>query len=96
MIRNVVLGRLNDGADVSRLEEALAAMRRLEIDGMLSIRAGRDAGLRAGNWDYSITADFADADAYRRYDEQDEHNHLRREYFGPLSAEIARCQFVID
>jgi hypothetical protein len=93
MIRNVVLGKLNEDADVSRLEEALAAMRGLQIDGMLEIRTGRDAGLRAGNWDYSITADFADADAYRRYDEEDEHNRLRREYFGPLSAEVVRCQF---
>ena len=95
MIRNVVLGRLNADADPARLDEALEGMRRLDVDGLLEIRTGRDAGLRDANWDYAITVDLADRDAYRRYDEDAEHNRLRREYFGPLSAEIARCQFEV-
>ncbi|HSP37781.1 MAG TPA: Dabb family protein [Frankiaceae bacterium] len=96
MIRNVVLGRLHADADRDRLAEGLAAMRKLEIDGLLEIHAGTDVGLRDGNWDYCITVDLADVAAYRRYDEQDEHNRLRREYFGPVSADIVRCQFELD
>jgi hypothetical protein len=93
VIRNVVLGRLQEGADVGRLDEALAAMLQLQVDGLTEIRAGRDRGLRPANWDYAITVDLVDVDAYRRYDEDEEHNRIRREYFGPLSVEIARCQF---
>ncbi len=95
MIRNVVLGRLVPGADLDRLEEAFDGMRRMQIEGLLALQAGRDAGLRDGNWDYAITADLADAEAYRRYDADEEHNRLRREYFGPLSAEGVRCQFEV-
>jgi hypothetical protein len=93
MIRNVVLGRLKPDADPALLDEALAGMENLAVDGLLEIRLGRDAGLRPGNWDYAITADLADADAYRRYDEDEEHNRIRREMFAVVSAEIARLQF---
>ncbi|GLY14129.1 hypothetical protein Kisp01_11450 [Kineosporia sp. NBRC 101677] len=92
MIRNVVMGRLKPGADVDRLDEGLAGIVGLKIEGMTDVKVGRDAGLRAGNWDFTITADFADVAAYRAYDEDEEHNRLRREIFGPLSEEIARIQ----
>jgi hypothetical protein len=93
MIRNVVMGRLHPDADLDRLAEALDRIQKLGIEGTLDMRVGRDAGLRDGNWDYAITADFTDAEAYRRYDLDEEHNRLRREYFGPASAQIARLQF---
>ena len=66
MIRNVVVGKLKDGASREDAEKALAAIAALELEGCLDMRVGVDAGLREGNWDYSITADFTDADAYRR------------------------------
>jgi hypothetical protein len=93
MIRNVVLGRLRPGADESLLDEALDGMRKLVVDGLLEIHVGRDAGLRPGNWDYAITVDLTDAEAYRRYDEDEEHNRFRRENFAPVSEEIVRVQF---
>jgi hypothetical protein len=93
MIRNVVLGRLHPDAPAGAVEAALAAMVALELDGCLDLKAGVDAGLREGNWSFSITADFVDEDAYRRYDLDEEHNRIRREMFAPISAEIARIQF---
>lgn len=93
MIRNVVVGRLKPGADRRDAEQALAAIAGLELEGCLDMRVGVDAGLREGNWDYSITADFADVEAYRRYDLDDEHNRIRREMFAPISEEIVRIQF---
>ena len=93
MIRNVVLGRLRADAERDLLDQGLAGILALQIEGMSQVRVGRDVGLRPGTWDYAITCDFVDADAYRRYDEDDEHNRLRREFFAPLSEEIARLQF---
>jgi hypothetical protein len=93
MIRNVVMGRLRPDADLDRLAEGLDRLQKLGIEGTVEMRVGRDAGLREGNWDFAITADFADAEAYRRYDEDEEHNRLRREYFGPVAAQIVRLQF---
>ena len=95
MIRNVVLGRLRPDTDPALIDQALAGIVALNIPGTVVARAGRDAGLRPGNWDYAITSDFEDEDAYRRYDQDESHNRLRREFFGPLSAEIARLQFEI-
>ncbi|GAB6900320.1 Dabb family protein [Kineosporia succinea] len=95
MIRNVVMGRLRPDADTARLDEGLAGIVALGIPGMSGVKVGRDAGLRDGNWDYTITADFADVAAYRAYDEDEEHNRLRREFFGPLSEEIARIQIEV-
>lgn len=92
MIRNVVMGRLRPGSDVDLLDQALAGIVDLGISGMTDVRVGRDAGIRQGNWDFTITADFVDAESYRAYDEDEEHNRLRREVFGPLSVEIARIQ----
>ncbi|SDQ63576.1 Dabb family protein [Quadrisphaera sp. DSM 44207] len=93
MIRNVVLGRLHPDVPAARVEEALAALARVRVDGLLEMRVGRDAGLRAGTWDYAITVDLADADAYRRYDQDEEHDRVRRELFDPISEQIARAQF---
>ena len=95
MIRNVVMGRLRPDADPGLLDRGLAGLRALRVEGMLSLECGRDAGLRDGNWDYAITADFVDADAYRRYDEDEEHNRLRSEAFGPVSEQVARVQFTV-
>jgi hypothetical protein len=93
VIRNVVVGRLKPGVDRARAEEALAAIVALEPEGCLDMKVGVDAGLREGNWDFSITADFVDVESYRRYDADDEHNRVRRELFAPISEEIIRIQF---
>jgi Stress responsive A/B Barrel Domain len=92
VIRNVVMGKLKDGATREEAERALAAIVALEPAGCLDMRVGLDAGLREGNWDFLITADFADVDAYRRYDLDEEHNRIRRELFAPIAQEINRIQ----
>lgn len=96
MIRNVLLGRLRPQADLRSLDDGLAALRRLRIDGLIRLDCGRDAGLREGAWDYAVTADLADEAAYRRYDEDEEHNRIRAELLGPVSEQVARVQFVVD
>ena len=43
-----------------------------------------------------ITNDWQDADAYRVYDADEEHNRLRREIFAKVCQDIARVQFQVD
>jgi hypothetical protein len=93
MIRNVVVGRVRAGVARETVEEALAAIAALDPPGCRDMKVGVDAGLREGNWSFSITADFADEDAYRRYDLEDEHNRVRRELFAPICEDIVRVQF---
>lgn len=93
MIRNVVVGRLHPGVDLVAIEPGLAAIVALEPRGLIDCRAGRDLCLRDESWDFAITCDFIDEDAYRSYDQDVEHNRIRREMFAPLCSEIARVQF---
>jgi hypothetical protein len=102
MIRNVVVGRLRPAddpaqraADAARLAEGLAGIAALKFPGLLDMHTGTDAGLREGGWSFAITNDWQDADAYRVYDEDEEHNRIRREVFAVVCQDIARVQFEI-
>ena len=97
MIRNVVLGRTRPDHDRAALDEGLAGIVALQqrLAGVLDVRVGRDAGLREGTWDFAITVDLVDAEAYRRYDEDEEHARLRRDLIGPNSETLARVQIEV-
>lgn len=88
-----MVGRLRPGTDPAVVRSALDAIVALPVPGLLDVRVGLDAGLRDGTWGFAITSDFVDADAYRAYDADDEHNRVRRELFDPVCEEIARVQF---
>jgi hypothetical protein len=92
VIRNVVVGKLREGVAQEDAEKALDAIMALDPPGCLDMKVGLDAGLREGNWDFTIVADFADVDSYRAYDEDEEHNRIRRELFAPISEQIVRIQ----
>lgn len=103
MIRNVVVGRLRRtedpdqrAADLELLEQGLAGIAALRLPGLMAMNVGSDLGLRDGGWTFAITNDWQDADAYRAYDADEEHNRLRREIFGVICEEIARVQFQVD
>jgi Stress responsive A/B Barrel Domain len=64
----------------------------LNCPGTLSYVIGDDLGLRDGNWSFAIVADFSDADAYRAYDQDEEHNRARAGLL-PMTEAIARVQF---
>jgi hypothetical protein len=95
MIRNVTTARLRADADPALVVRAVAEIQTLEIEGMGSIVAGVDLGLKPGNWNLAITADFVDEAAYLRYDTDDEHNRMRRELFAPICEDMARAQFLL-
>ncbi len=102
MIRNVVVGRLRpagnpaqEAADAALLQEGLAGIAALTFPGMLANNVGSDLALRDGGWSFAITNDWQDADAYRVYDADEEHNRLRREIFAKICQDIARVQIQI-
>jgi hypothetical protein len=89
------MGQLNPGLAAAAVLPALDAMRALELDGVVDRRIGTDLGLREGNFDYVLTFDFEDEAAYRAYDQDEEHNRIRRELFAPVSAQTVRIQIAI-
>ena len=102
MIRNVVVGRLRAtddpdqrAVDLAMLHEGLDDIAALRLPGLLAMNVGCDLGLRDGGC-FAITNDWQDADAYRVYDAEKEHNRLRGEIFAVICEEIARVQFTID
>jgi Stress responsive A/B Barrel Domain len=92
MIRNVVLVKLAAGHDAAEVAEIQEGFRSLHCPGTLSYTVGDDLGLREGNWSFAIVADFKDADSYRAYDQDPEHNRVRAR-LAPLAERIARVQF---
>lgn len=98
MIRNVVMGHLSNPDDPEQqaiLREGLALIAAIDLPGRLSVHVGTDAGLREGNWHFAITNDWQDADTYRAYDADPEHNRIRRDYFAVICDNVARAQFEI-
>lgn len=87
-------GRLRAPAepgDAEVVDAALAGIGALDLPGLLANDAGRDVGLRAGGWSYAIVNDWVDAEAYRAYDLDVEHNRHRAALV-EVSADIARVQ----
>jgi hypothetical protein len=99
MIRNVVMGKLREpadeaqaAADRAQLDTALAGIRALDLPGQIAMELGPDVGLRDGGWDFAITNVWADADSYRNYDTDPEHN-VHRAKIDEIAAQLARVQF---
>jgi hypothetical protein len=92
MIRNVVLVKLAAGHDAAEVAEIQESFRSLNCPGTLRYTVGDDLGLREGSWSFAIVADFTDADSYRAYDLDAEHNQVRAR-LAPIAEQIARVQF---
>ena len=93
MVRYVALIKLKAGAGEAMVAEWIAATEALKIQGMRSVTFNKDLGLREGNKDYALVADFDDEDGYRRYDTDPEHGRIRQKFAVHLIETIDRCQF---
>jgi hypothetical protein len=56
---------------------------------------GTDLGLRPGNLDLALVADFESVEAFTAYDQDEEHGRIRRDLVAPVTDRIERCQFEI-
>ena len=96
MIRNIVTMRIRPGTAPEQVDALLSALLAVTFPGCTSYVAGRDLGLREGNVDIGIVADFEDEAAYRAYDANEEHNRIRRELMTPIVESTARCQVLVQ
>jgi hypothetical protein len=96
MIRHVVMFRWNDSVTDEELGGMAAALDALpgEIPEIVTYRHGRDLGLGTNNFEYSITADFADVDGFTTYRDHPEHQRFIAEHITGRVAERAAVQFV--
>ncbi len=96
MIRHVVLFTWNQGATQEQKQRVAAELATLpaRIPGVRGYQFGADAGIvAAGNADFALTADFADADAYLVYRNHPAHIEFIDNTINPILAERVSAQF---
>jgi hypothetical protein len=93
MIRHIVALRLNGSATPERVARIRSELAALDVPGRVAFTMGPDLGLRAGNLDLALVADFDDVESYRAYDADPEHDRIRRELIAPIAERVERCQF---
>ena len=93
MIRHIVLLRLNAAATAERVAEIRAELAGLDCPGRTTFTMGPDLGLRPGNMDLAIVADFESREAFAAYDVDPEHDRIRRDLIAPVAERLERCQF---
>jgi hypothetical protein len=96
MLRQVVVFTWSD-ADEQRRAATLAAIRRLPdlVGGMASFAVGDDLGLREGNAQTALVADFPDVEAYRRYAQDPAHLAIVAEHITPYLATRCAVQYEV-
>jgi hypothetical protein len=98
LVRQVVLVRWNEAASDEAKRAVADALAQLpgQIAGVRDMRMGGDLGLRAGNFDFAVTADFDDEDAYLFYRDHPAHQKVVVDLIRPVMAERAGILFRSD
>lgn len=96
MLRHLVLFDLADDADDAAVDAAVAALRGLadEIDEVVELHVGRDAGLADGNAGLALLVVVADADAWRTYQAHPAHQQVVTEHVRPVVTGRTAAQLV--
>lgn len=95
MFRHVVLFRWDDEM-TDALEQQLAdELNTLAptLTGVRSYRAGKDAGIVEGNFDFAVVADFDDAASYLAYRDHPRHQDIISRLSRPHTRERAAAQY---
>lgn len=96
MIRHVSVLTFKEGTtpeQIAAVSDALAALpARIP---MAAYSFGPDLGLAEGNASYVVVAEFPDADAYRVYRDDEEHQRILREVIRPLLTSRVAAQYTV-
>jgi Stress responsive A/B Barrel Domain len=94
VFRHVVLLRFTPESTADQHEAVVTALRTLpaHLDVLRRYDVALDAGLADGNWHCSAQADFDDADGWRTYTDDREHQRIIAELIKPILADRAAVQ----
>ena len=97
MVRHLCLIKYKDPAAVdaaaqARINEAYLKLPSI-IDGIVSMKVGRDLGLLDGNYDFAIQAEFRDETAFRAYSVHPAHGEIVFPALGHFMESYATAQF---
>ncbi len=97
MIRHVALFRLKEDAPAGTrqaLEEGLSLIAQT-ISEISNYEYGGDLGLREGNFDFGVVADFENAESFETYVNHPEHQAFLKKRLMPVLAERVSVQIEI-
>lgn len=95
VFRHVALfrwGAATTSEAVEALQQALAELPS-SIQELRGYRTGPDVGLREGNWDFAVVADFDDVAGWQAYSAHPAHQRLIAELILPMLGERAAVQY---
>lgn len=94
MIRSVSLVKWAPNPDPADVDEFLSALADLpsRVGGVVSFSVGTDAGLRAGNHDLVVIAEFGTEEDFANYNTHPAHQSIRDRWLGKLVTDPAVIQ----
>jgi hypothetical protein len=95
MLRHIAMFRFSADAPAHAarsLEEGLARIAET-VDAIAVYTYGPDLGLRGGNYDFAVVADFENEADFRTYVDHPEHQAFIRDRLTPMVAERVSVQF---
>ena len=95
MIRHIALFRLKENAPPTAPQDLREGLNRVAqaVPDIAAYRYGADLGLREGNFDFGVVADFVDAASFEAYVNHPEHQAFLKERLTPVLADRVSLQF---
>lgn len=95
MFRHVVLFSWKPEMTDEQKQELAEGLGKLpsQVSDLKDYHFGPDAGLRPGNFDFAVVADFDDRDGYLVYRDHPAHRALVDRYITPMAAQRAAVQY---
>jgi hypothetical protein len=94
VIRHTVVFRFAEGTPAERVQAIREALMGLpgRVPEVRSFSCGGDLGLREGNADFAIVAEFDDEEGWRAYQDDPEHQRIIRELIAPVTEQRLAAQ----
>jgi len=94
VIRHTVVFRFAEGTPAERVQAIREALMGLpgRVPEVRSFSCGGDLGLREGDADFAIVAEFDDEDGWRAYQDDPEHQRIIRELIAPVTEQRLAAQ----
>jgi hypothetical protein len=95
MVRHIAMFQFREDAPAGIVESLSTGLARLpeRISEIVTYRYGADLGLREGNFDFAVVADFENAEDFATYANHADHQAFIRDNLTPVVAERVALQF---
>ena len=95
MVRHILLIKLKPGTSEEQVDALRDALAGIQFERRRNHVFAHDLGLREGNADIAIMADFDNEDDYNEWSEFPPHDRVRKELLEPIAERRERCQIEI-